>query len=189
MYKGRPAKSPEIGRSLPHTWEVLWNLPFVLCNKKVIWSEKVTPKLYHNPHSQTGTSLTRYCISSNKCPSSNRHHPLVLMPPGAMSLKIQVVFFFFPCPSRLCELIGFSESRDVFCLSQANSTARCRQCFVAEFFQVYIVFLVVAIFAKTECYSPSNLLVCSAMCRTSVTYQLSTCRKWYVHHSIILWSF
>ena len=44
-------------------------------------------------------------------------------------------------------------------------------------------FLVVAIFAKTECYSPSNLLVRSAMCRTSATYQLSTCRKRYVHHS------
>ena len=54
---------------------------------------------------------------------------------------------------------------------------------MAEFFQVYIGFLVVAIFAKTECYSPSNLLVRSAMCRTSATYQLSTCRKWYVHHS------
>ena len=54
---------------------------------------------------------------------------------------------------------------------------------MAEFFQVDIVFLVVAIFAKTECYSPSKLLVRSAMCCTSATYQLSTCRKWYVHHS------
>ena len=44
-------------------------------------------------------------------------------------------------------------------LSRANSTARCRRCFMAKFFQVYIVFLVVAIFAKTECYSPSNLLL------------------------------
>ena len=79
-------------------------------------------------------------------------------------------------------IIGFSGTRDVFFLSRANSTARCRV-FLAEFFQVYIVFLVVAIFAKTECYSPSNLLVRSAMCRTSATYQLSTCRKWYVQHS------
>ena len=43
-------------------------------------------------------------------------------------------------------------------LSRANSAARCRQCFVTEFFQVYIVFLVVTSFAKTKCYSPSNLL-------------------------------
>ena len=65
-------------------------------------------------------------------------------------------------------------------LSRANSTARCRRCFVAEFFQVYIVFLVVAIFAKTVVgYSPSNALVRSATYRTFATYQLSTCRKWY----------
>ena len=63
---------------------------------------------------------------------------------------------------------------------QANSTARCRRCFVAEFFQIYIVFLVVAIFAKTECCSPSYLLVRSATYHTSATYQLLTCRKWYV---------
>ena len=107
----------------------------------------------------------------------------LLMPPGAMSLKIQVVSFFFSVKNvHFNWIIGFSGTRDVF-LSRANSTARCRQCFVAEFFQVYIVFLVVAIFAKTECYSRSNLLVRSAMCRTSATYQLSTCRKWYVHHS------
>ena len=63
----------------------------------------------------------------------------------------------------------------------ANSTARCRWCFVAEFFQVYIVnFLVLSFFAKTECYSPSNLLVRSVSYRTSATYQLSTCRKWYL---------
>ena len=35
-------------------------------------------------------------------------------------------------------------------LSWANSTARCRRCFVAEFFQVYIVFLVVAIFCTNR---------------------------------------
>ena len=61
--------------------------------------------------------------------------------------------------------------------SQANSTVGCRQCFVAEFFQVYIVFLVVVIFAKTDCYLPSTLLVRSATCHTSATNQLSTCRK------------
>ena len=83
----------------------------------------------------------------------------------------------------MCKLIEFRDRVMFFFLSRANSTARCRQCFVAEFFQVYIVFLVVAIFAKTVCYSPSNLLVRSAMCRTSATQQLSTCRKWYVHHS------
>ena len=65
-------------------------------------------------------------------------------------------------------------------LSWANSTARCRWCFVAEFYQVYIVFLVVTSFAKTECYSPSNLLVRSATYRTSGTYQLLTCWKCYV---------
>ena len=92
------------------------------------------------------------------------------------------LFLFLPSPSRICKLIGFSGSRDVFFLSRANSTARCRRCFVAELFQVCIVFLVVAIFAKTECYSPSNLQVRSAMCLTSAMYQLSTCRKWYVHH-------
>ena len=79
-------------------------------------------------------------------------------------------------------IIGFSGTCDVFFLLRANSTARWRRFFVAEFFQVYKIFLVVAIFAKTECYLPSNLLVRSAMCRTSATYQLSTCRKWYVHH-------
>ena len=35
-----------------------------------------------------------------------------------------------------------------FFLSWANSTKRSRQCFAAEFFQVYVVFLVVAIFQK-----------------------------------------
>ena len=43
--------------------------------------------------------------------------------------------------------------------------------FLAEFFQVYIVSLVVTIFAKTNCYWPSNLLV------RSVTYQLSISHK------------
>ena len=37
----------------------------------------------------------------------------------------------------------------------------------------------VAIFAKTDCYSPSNLLVPSATYRDFATYQLSTCRRWY----------
>ena len=86
-----------------------------------------------------------------------------------MSLKIQAVFLFlFFSPSRMCILIGLLDFREhVMCfLSRANSTARCRRCFVQEFFQVYIVFLVVASFAKTKCYSPSNLLVRSAMCRT-----------------------
>ena len=101
------------------------------------------------------------------------------MPPGAMSLKIQVVFLFFSSVENV-QVNWFSGSRDVFFSSRANSTARCRRCFVAEFFHVYIVFLVVAIFAKTECYSPANLLVRSATYRTSATYQLSTCRKWYL---------
>ena len=105
-------------------------------------------------------------------------------PLGRWVLKHRSFFFFFS-PSTICILIGLLDFREhVMCfLSLANSTARCRRCFVAEFFQVYIGFLIVAIFAKTECYSPSNLLVRSAMCRTSATYQLSTCRKWYVHHS------
>ena len=38
----------------------------------------------------------------------------LLMPPGAMSLKIQVIFLFFFSLSRICKLIGFSVSRDVF---------------------------------------------------------------------------
>ena len=112
-------------------------------------------------------------------------------PLGWWVLKYRLFFFFFlrqECfsffsLSRVCKLIGFSGSRDVFFLLRANSTVGCRQCFVAEFFQVYIVFLVVVILAKTECYSPSNLLVRSATYRTSATYQFSTCRKWYVHHS------
>ena len=100
------------------------------------------------------------------------------MPPGAF------FFVFFSVKNvHFNWIIGFSGTRDVFFLLRANSTVRCRRCFVAEFFQVYIVFLVVAIFAKTECYSPSNLQVRSAMCRNSATYQFSTCRKWCVHHS------
>ena len=100
-----------------------------------------------------------------------------------MSLKIQVVFIFsFSVENMQVNYWIFGIMWCVF-LSRANSTARCRWCFVAEFFQVHIAFPLVAIFAKTECYSPSNLLVCSAMCRTSATYQLSTCRKWYVNHS------
>ena len=105
----------------------------------------------------------------------------VLFELGIERVKIQVVFF---SPSRMCILIGLLDFREhmmcFFFWSRANSTARCRRCFVAEFFHVYIVFLVIAIFAKTECYSPSNLLVRSATYRTSATYQLSTCRKWYV---------
>ena len=74
-----------------------------------------------------------------------------------MSLKIQVVFLFF-----LFSFFSFSVenvqinsiSGITWCvfLSRANSTARCKRRFVAEFFQVYIVFLVVAIFARTGCY-------------------------------------
>ena len=110
----------------------------------------------------------------------NVHVHLLLMPPGAMSSKIQVFFFFFSVENVQVHWI-FGITWCVF-LSRANSTVRCRRCFVAEFFQVYVVFLVVAIFAKTECYSPSNLLVHSVtyMYRTSVMYQLSTCQKWYV---------
>ena len=89
-----------------------------------------------------------------------------------------LVFFFFSFENLQVNWI-FRITWCVF-LSRANSTARCRQCFVAEFFQVYIVFLVVTSFAKTECYSPSHLLVCSTTYHTSVTYQLSTCQKWYV---------
>ena len=105
-------------------------------------------------------------------------------PLGRWVLKYRPLFFFFFSVENVHFnwIIGFSGTRDVF-LSRANSTARCRRCFVAEFFQFYIVFLVVTSFAKTKCYSPSNLLVRSAMCRTSATYQLLTCRKWYVQHS------
>ena len=101
------------------------------------------------------------------------------MPLGQWVLKYRSFFFFFFSLSRICK--RWLDVRDhVMCfLSRANPTARCRQCFVAEFFQVYIVFLVVVILAKTECYSPSNLLVRSAMYRTSATCQWSTCRKWY----------
>ena len=69
-------------------------------------------------------------------------------------------------------------------LSRANSTARCRRWFVGEFFQVYIVFLVVAIFSNTECYSPSNLLVRFAtyghLCDVSII-ELPKMITW--HHS------
>ena len=98
---------------------------------------------------------------------------------GRERVKIQAVFLFFP--RRECAFfLDYWIFGNMWCvfLSRANSTARCRRCFVAEFFQVYIVFLVVAIFAKRKCYSPSHLLVRSAMCRTSATYQLSTSRKW-----------
>ena len=94
-------------------------------------------------------------------------------PLGRWVLKYRLFFFFFFSVTII--------SNHVMCffLSWANSRARCTgRCFVAEFFQVYIVFLVVAIFAKTECYSPSNLLVRSATYRTSAMYQLSTCPKW-----------
>ena len=53
----------------------------------------------------------------------------LLVPPGAMSLKIQVVFlvFFFSVENvHFNWIIGFSGTRDVFFLSQANSAARCR---------------------------------------------------------------
>ena len=105
----------------------------------------------------------------------------LLMPPGAMSLKIQVVFLFFITVENVHFnwIIGFSGTCDVFfCREQIQQRDAGN-----VLWQVYIVFLVVAIFAKTKCYSPSNLLVRSMMCHTSATYQLSTCRKWYVHHS------
>ena len=79
---------------------------------------------------------------------------------------------------RICKLIG---------LSQANSTARCRRCFVAEFFQVYIVVLVVTSFAKTECYSPSNSLVRSTTYHTPATYGPVENDMWrHSKHSMII---
>ena len=87
-------------------------------------------------------------------------------PLGRWVLKYRSFFFLFFSVENVRFNWIFGNTWCVF-LSRANSTARCRRCFVAEFFQVYIVFLVVAIFSKTECYSPSNLLVRSAMCRPS----------------------
>ena len=109
-----------------------------------------------------------------------------LRPLGAMSLKIQAVFlvFFFSVKNvHFNWIIGFSGTRDVFlfCREQIQQRDECDVLWQNS--SKSIVFLVVAIFAKTESYSPSNLLVHSAMCRTSATYQLSACRKWYVHHS------
>ena len=106
------------------------------------------------------------------------HIPTVMKnssPLGRWVLKYRSFFF---SPSRMCILIGLLDFREH--VMWANSTARCRRWFVAEFIQVHIVFIGVAIFAKTECYSPSNLLVCSATYRTSARHQLLTCRKWYV---------
>ena len=52
---------------------------------------------------------------------------------------------------------------------------RCMQgMFVPEFLQVYVDFLVVAVFVKTDCYSPSNLLVRSATCGASGTISHDT---------------
>ena len=73
-------------------------------------------------------------------------------------------------PSRMCKLIGFkfnSKMQAMFCGRILPSLYT-------------VVFLVVTSFAKTECYSPSNLLVRSVTYRTSAMYQLSTCQKLYV---------
>ena len=80
-------------------------------------------------------------------------------------------------------IIGFSGTRDVFfCCEQIQQWDAGDVLWQNSSKSIWFLFPL-AIFAKTECYSPSNLLVRSAMCRASVTYQLSTCRKWYVHHS------
>ena len=105
-------------------------------------------------------------------------------PLGRWVLKYRsFLFIFFPSPSRMCKLIGFSGLRDVFFFVASKFNSEMQAMFCGRILPSLYSFLVVAIFAKTECYSPSNLLVRSAMCRTSATYQLSTCRKWYVHHS------
>ena len=75
----------------------------------------------------------------------------------------------------MCKLIGFSCS---FVASKFNS--KMQAIFCGRIFPSLYSFFVVMSSAKTECYSPSNLLVRSATYRTSATYQLSTCRKWYV---------
>ena len=118
----------------------------------------------------------------------------LLMPPGTMSLKIPAgrfsFFFFFSVKNvHFNWIIGFSGTHDVFfCREQIQQ--RDAGDVLWQNSSKSIVFLVVAIFAKTKCYSPSNLLVRSAMCRISATYQLLTCQKWYVQHvPSILWSF
>ena len=73
-------------------------------------------------------------------------------------------------------IIVFSGTRDVFFCREQIQQRDAGDVLWQNSSEVHIVFLV-ANFAKTECYSPSNLLVRSAMCRTSATHQLSTCRK------------
>ena len=110
---------------------------------------------------------------------------LLLMPPGTMSF-----LGFFLCRESAVGNWLFRITWRVFFIVARKFNSEMQQCFLAEFFQGYIVFLVVATFAKTDCYSPSNLPVCSATYRASATYQWSTCRKWYVtsfqafHHLI-----
>ena len=66
-------------------------------------------------------------------------------PLGRWVLKYRWFSFFFSFENvHFNWIIGFSGTCDVFFLPRAKSTGRCRRCFVAEFFQVYIVFLVVA---------------------------------------------
>ena len=105
--------------------------------------------------------------------------PFLLMPPGAMSLKYGPFFFFFISVENVHFnwIIGFSGTRDVFFCREQIQQRDSGDVLWQNSSKFFFVFLVVAIFAKTECYSPSNLLVRSAMCRISATYQLSTCRK------------
>ena len=91
------------------------------------------------------------------------------MPPGAMSLTIQFVLFCFVFFLLRRECASQLDFRDhmmcfFFVTNKFNS-------------EMQRDFLVVAIFAKTESYLPSNLLVCAMMYRTSAMYQLLTCQK------------
>ena len=57
-------------------------------------------------------------------------------------------FSFFFSVENLQAVIGCSGTRDVFFCSEQIQQQDAGDCFVAEFFQVYIVFLVVAILLK-----------------------------------------
>ena len=72
----------------------------------------------------------------------------------------------------MCKLIGFSGSRDVFFFVESKFNSERQTMFCGRILPSLYTFLV-EIFAKAECYLPSNLLARSATYRTSATIDLS----------------
>ena len=100
-----------------------------------------------------------------------------------MSLKIQVVFLSFFSVDNLQAVLGRSESRDVIFVASKFNREMQAMCgiILPSLYSFYCGSD--CGFAKTDCYSPSNLLVRSATRRTSAMCQLSTCRNNTWHHS------